>query len=338
MFRGVDMENFICPICGSKEGCLQIGYTDGSAYTPYYCQKWNFYYSLSDAVLEADSETKNKLLNLAFEHLLRQPSYERNVKWHFYYEEDSSKAVNSPAQYVNLATSLQRYPGSFAEYAERVLLNLSVIFPEYGIPIDADTPQPWKYRRALFLSTKANMLDVLRILDSICELGYLKHYDRPSKPKPNHYCITADGWKRIDAISKQLNEIRQGFIAMSFSEETDTIRKAFRQAIQESGYTVRVIDEKEHNNQIVPEIFFEIERSKFVVVDVTYPNYGAYYEAGYAQALGKQVIICCRKSEFESKDRQKRPHFDISQKSMVVWQDESDLVTRLKKRIEATVR
>lgn len=125
---------------------------------------------------------------------------------------------------------------------------------------------------------------------------------------------------------------------MSFSEETDTIRKAFRQAIQESGYTARVIDEKEHNNQIVPEIFFEIERSKFVVVDVTYPNYGAYYEAGYAQALGKQVIICCRKSEFESKDRQKRPHFDISQKSMVVWQDESDLVTRLKKRIEATVR
>ena len=50
---------------------------------------------------------------------------------------------------------------------------------------------------------------------------------------------------RIDAISKQLNEIRQGFIAMSFSEETDTIRKAFRQAIQESGYTARVIDEKD---------------------------------------------------------------------------------------------
>ena len=96
-----------------------------------------------------------------------------------------------------------------------------------------------------------------------------------------------------------------------------------------------VIDEKEHNNQIVPEIFYEIERSKFMVVDVTYPNYGAYYEAGYAQALGKQVIICCRENEFRNADT--RPHFDISQKSMIVWKDETELIERLKRRIEATV-
>jgi nucleoside 2-deoxyribosyltransferase len=123
---------------------------------------------------------------------------------------------------------------------------------------------------------------------------------------------------------------------MSFREETKPIREAFRTAMQESGYSVAVIDEKEHNNQIVPEIFYEIERSKFVVVDVTYPNYGAYYEAGYAQALGKQVIICCREAEFH--DKSTRPHFDISQKSMVVWKDETDLVQRLKRRIEATVK
>ena len=130
-------------------------------------------------------------------------------------------------------------------------------------------------------------------------------------------------------------EIRQGFIAMSFGEETRSIREAFRQAITEAGYAVRIIDEKEHNNQIVPEIFYEIQRSKFVVVGVSVPNYGAYYEAGYAQALGKQVIICCREAEFHEKD--KRPHFDIAQKSMIVWTDEEDLIARLKRRIEATV-
>ena len=73
-------------------------------------------------------------------------------------------------------------------------------------------------------------------------------------------------------------------------------------------------------------------------MDVTYPNYGAYYEAGYAQALGKQVIICCRKAEFDDKENKDRPHFDIAQKAMVVWEDENDLVRRLKKRIEATVK
>jgi len=55
----------------------------------------------------------------------------------------------------------------------------------------------------------------------------------------------------------------------------------------------------------------------------------------YAQALGNEVIICCREAEFHSKD--KRPHFDISQKSMIVWKDEEELITKLMRRIEATV-
>ena len=123
---------------------------------------------------------------------------------------------------------------------------------------------------------------------------------------------------------------------MAFMDETRSIREAFRTAIKDSGYAVSIIDEKEHNNQIVPEIFYEIERSKFVVVDVTFPNYGAYYEAGYAQALGKQVILCCRKTEFDSDNG--RPHFDVAQKSMIVWKDEEELIERLKRRIKATVK
>ena len=57
--------------------------------------------------------------------------------------------------------------------------------------------------------------------------------------------------------------------AMQFGDETKSIRESFRKAISESGYSVKIIDEKEHNNQIVPEIFFEIEQSLFVVVDIT---------------------------------------------------------------------
>lgn len=65
-------------------------------------------------------------------------------------------------------------------------------------------------------------------------------------------------------------------------------------------------------------------------MDITYPNYEAYYEAGYAEALGKEVIICCRDVNF-------KPHFDIAQKSAIVWKDEDDLEERLYRRIEATV-
>lgn len=122
---------------------------------------------------------------------------------------------------------------------------------------------------------------------------------------------------------------------MKFGEKTVAIRESFKKAIHESGYTPRLIDEKEHNKQIVPEILFEIGRSKFMVVDVTVPCYGAYYEAGYAQALGKEVIICCSQEAFNNTET--RPHFDIAQKSMIIWDTEDELVERLIRRIAATV-
>ncbi len=86
----------------------------------------------------------------------------------------------------------------------------------------------------------------------------------------------------------------------------------------------------------MPEIFHEIKASKFVVVDITKPNYGAYYEAGYAQALNKEVIVCCKKEVFDN--AQTKPHFDIAQKSMIIWEDEKDLLFRLERRIRATVK
>ena len=124
---------------------------------------------------------------------------------------------------------------------------------------------------------------------------------------------------------------------MSFNEETDIIRKAFKAGIEGAGYSPMAIDEKEHNNQIVPEILFEIDNSRFLVMDATYPNNGAYYEAGYALGKGKQVIICCRKDSFNDESKN-RPHFDIAQKSMIIWETEDELVEKLKKRINATIK
>ena len=101
------------------------------------------------------------------------------------------------------------------------------------------------------------------------------------------------------------------------------------------GY-VKDVDGKQ--TYVIVHPLFEISRSKFVVVDITYPNFGAYYEAGYAQALGKEVIVCCPASRFGSDDKNQRPHFDIAQKSMIVWNNEAELINRLKRRIEATVK
>ena len=73
------------------------------------------------------------------------------------------------------------------------------------------------------------------------------------------------------------------------------------------------------------------------MMDVTISNYGAYYKAGYALGKWKQVIICCRKDTYDDSNMN-RPHFDIAQKSMVVWETEDELVEKLSRRIIATLK
>ena len=94
------------------------------------------------------------------------------------------------------------------------------------------------------------------------------------------------------------------------------------------------MDELEHNNQIVPEMLYQIKQARFLVVDESDCNLGAYYEAGYAAGMGKPVIHICNKARFND-----AAHFDVRQVNTIMWtpDDIDDLSRRLAKRIEATV-
>ena len=303
---------------------------DNNDFFKLYCKHYDFrFYVHKDIYFESNADLKEKLLNLIVEHLVQSKICNENggtKLWYFYFNDVNDGIYGRYPNYINLANQLKNYPIDTIEVACRSLVNCSLRYPHYGDIIALNTTE----KRLVFEHEHNNSGNsgVMKLLE---DFGYVKNTDNDGC-----YVITAQGWQKIDELHKQERIVNQGFIAMSFKEDTNFIREAFRTAIKESGYSVAIIDEKEHNNQIVPEIFYEIERSKFVVVDVTYPNYGAYYEAGYAQALGKPVIICCREDEFKSNTT--RPHFDISQKSMIVWKDENDLIFRLKRRIEATVK
>ena len=85
----------------------------------------------------------------------------------------------------------------------------------------------------------------------------------------------------------------------------------------------------QHNDFITPELLKHIKNSKFVVVDLTHQNNGAYFEEGYAMGLGKPVIQLCRIGM--------NLHFDVAQKNTIMWDTESDIPQRLKNRIIATI-
>ena len=76
----------------------------------------------------------------------------------------------------------------------------------------------------------------------------------------------------------------------------------------------------------------EIKDSRFVVAELSHHNNGAYYEAGYALGLGKEVIHICEKSKLKS-----GLHFDVAQVNTLVYNSIDDIPRLLKKRIEATI-
>lgn len=138
----------------------------------------------------------------------------------------------------------------------------------------------------------------------------------------------------VDMFQKASDKLNSkiAFIAMKFNGNEERI-KAIQDAIALSGYEPRIMNEYETNNWIMPEIFHQIQLSKFVVVDLSIRCDGAYYEAGYAQAIGKEVIHI-----YDRREEKNNPlHFDVAQKSTVIYDDFEDLKIKLINRIAATV-
>ena len=118
-------------------------------------------------------------------------------------------------------------------------------------------------------------------------------------------------------------------MAMKFGNETELLRNAIRDGIKKAGYNAVFIDEVQHNDFITPELLKHIRDSKFVVVDLTHRNNGAYFEEGYAMGFGKPVIQLCKQDT--------ELHFDIAQKNTIIWRDENDIPEKLCNRILATI-
>lgn len=162
-------------------------------------------------------------------------------------------------------------------------------------------------------------------IDTLIELGYVQ------KKTPD-ILLTLEGWKRANSYVKENSTSKTVFVAMHFHKELESARQEILQAINSAGFLPVIIDMKEHNNQIVPEILYEIRNSRFVVADFTNQRGGVYYEAGYAEGLNIPVIALCRDDDFPN------VHFDLRQKNAIIWSKEREIYDKLRKRILATTK
>lgn len=230
------------------------------------------------------------------------------------------------------------YPKRFAERIEFILLYLEKHIPHIGQQItlrdqeldsllfidrfeDDGTPRDKEECRAefeyLWRYLRENGYIFCNKLSS-CEDDYTYEFS-----------LTPKSYLEIEKMQKTRVYSKKAFIAMQFGEKTEVLRKAIKEGISDAGYIPILIDEVLHNNSITPEIFKQIRDSRFVVVDLTHGNQGAYLEEGYAIGLGKEVIQLCRKGT--------KLHFDTAQINTIIWSDESEIPKRLCDRILATI-
>lgn len=157
------------------------------------------------------------------------------------------------------------------------------------------------------------------------------------------YALTAKGLERANKL-KDSTISDNCFIAMWFNDETSEFYNYLVKAVQGNpeiedknsdeygaGYKAIRIDNKNHNNYIPNEIIAEIKRCKFMIADLTGYRGGVYFEAGFAEGLGKPVIYTCNEDWFDDiKDEkgnviQSGVHFDLKQKYILKWKkDELD--------------
>ncbi|MCY4653730.1 MAG: hypothetical protein OXC95_11275 [Dehalococcoidia bacterium] len=145
----------------------------------------------------------------------------------------------------------------------------------------------------------------------------------------------------------------QCFVAMWFDDSMNEVyRNGIEPAIRAAGFSPFRIDQEDFVGKIDDKIIAEIRRSRFIVADFTHKKAdirggkchetveghrtlgargGVYYEAGFAEGLGLDVIPTCRS------DMINEIHFDTRQLNHIVWDSPEDLRERLENRIRRVI-
>ncbi len=148
--------------------------------------------------------------------------------------------------------------------------------------------------------------------------------------------LTFNGWAKYQELKKGKASGNKAFMAMPYGNtKLDLVYAAFKMALKAAGFTLTRLDERPKAGLIDNRLRVEIQTSRFLVVDLTKDNSGAYWEGGFAEGLGKPVFYSCEKSYFDKK----ATHFDANHLYTVLWEFEKldNAAAELKNAIRATL-
>jgi nucleoside 2-deoxyribosyltransferase len=292
-----------CIVCGSPATVK----TDGGFYVFIDCRRCGEF-QLGRAL--ADDLPQMRLSNeqraLASHHIRKRQGAKRTILDEDFFESLASQSLPTPAELSDnlLLTIVERVGGR----------------PGKSVSVDNNTD--------VALEAAIGALDKEDVLWAIRNLEEQKLVIGQWASHFSNGHLTAAGWARVEELKLAHVASRYAFFARKFANnDLDTLYdECLKQAVADAGFELRTVTQKAgHIDAIIED---EIRRCRFLIADLSDDNAGAYWEAGLAEGLGKDVIYLCREGV--------RTHFDTDHRHTVRW-DLSD-PDGTAKRLKAVIR
>jgi nucleoside 2-deoxyribosyltransferase len=148
--------------------------------------------------------------------------------------------------------------------------------------------------------------------------------------------LSFKGWEHYENLREGTGKYRKAFMAMKYEEIAldQVFNDVLKPSVAQTGFDLVRLDELPHAGLIDNRMRVEIQNSDFLIADLTHANPGAYWEAGYAEGLGKPVIYTCKKEIFDAE----KTHFDTNHHLTVLWDESDSDSSTTGEQLKATIR
>jgi hypothetical protein len=140
-----------------------------------------------------------------------------------------------------------------------------------------------------------------------------------------------DNWDEhandIVALAEKVAMSRKVVAIMSYADDLDLedVYESFKDVTADLGYRCERVTHENAGSRIVPDILDRIRGAAFTIVDITHLRPNVFYELGYADGLGKKVVVTAKDGT--------EPPFDISDIPTIFWKNQKGLKVDLRARI-----
>jgi hypothetical protein len=167
-----------------------------------------------------------------------------------------------------------------------------------------------------------NLERAAKVLEQLIERGVVSgmvQYPLGMDPLIDELDLTLEGWAQYEDERRGRYFGKYGFVALQFDDAIldpflkDHVKPGVKQRL---GYDLVDLRELAQPGIIDNLMRIKIRDAAFVLIDLTHDNRNAFWEAGFAEGLGKPVLYICERKVFSARARP----FNTSHLTAVLWE------------------